>query len=208
MIDTRKEICNQLSKYISNKLYDNKYKTIISVCDVGNFYIVKGSTENNTEFSIPKIVDEFCNKFKSKFECKNISKINTIDLIEHKMSENFENKLTIKFLRDFEESNEDLNPIISSDIIYGLSDNYMKKVINYLKHISFNVQPYFRYNFIEFSVSFNETNNTIDIYKLVTDSYYPTEKLVSIILDNFSMNVDEISEDWKTINSNNFFEII
>ena len=84
----------------------------------------------------------------------------------------------------------------------------MKKVINYLKHISFNVQPYFRYNFIEFSVSFNETNNTIDIYKLVTDSYYPTEKLVSIILDNFSMNVDEISEDWKTINSNNFFEII
>lgn len=208
MIDTRKEICNQLSKYISNILYDNKYKTIISVCDVGNFYIIKGSTENNTEFSISKIVDSFSNEFKSKFKCKNISKINTIDLIEHKMSENFENKLTIKFLRDFEESNDDLNPIISSDIICGLSDNYMKKVINYLKHISFNVQPYFRYNFIEFSVSFNETNNTIDIYKLVTDSYYPTEKLLSIILDNFSMDIEEISEDWRIINSNNLFEII
>lgn len=208
MVDTRKEICNQLSKYISNKLYDNKYKTIISICDVGNFYIIKGATENNGEFSISKIVDEFCSIFKSKFECKNISKINTIDLIEHKMSEDFETKLTIKFLRDFEESSENLNPIITSDITYGLSENYMSKAINYLKHISYNVQSYFRYSFIEFSINFNESDGIIDIYELKTDSYYPNEKLLSIILDNFSMDVSEIGEDWKKTNKNNFFEII
>jgi hypothetical protein len=124
------------------------------------------------------------------------------------MSNDFENSISIKFLRDFNEHTDDLNPIIVSDIIFGLSDNYMKKVINYLKHISFNVQSYFRYSFIEFNVTFNESEGIININEFNTDSYYPNEKLLSIILDNFSMKVDDIGNDWEIINNNNFYEII
>jgi hypothetical protein len=208
MTDSKKEICNQLSKFICNKLYSNKFKTMISVCDVGNFYIIKGITENEINFNVNEIVNEFCLKFKNSFKCKDISKINTIDLIEYKMSNDFENSISIKFLRDFNEHTDDLNPIIVSDIIFGLSDNYMKKVINYLKHISFNVQSYFRYSFIEFNVTFNESEGIININEFNTDSYYPNEKLLSIILDNFSMKVDDIGDDWEIINNNNFYEII
>ncbi len=94
-----------------------------------------------------------------------------------------------------------------------------------MEHISYNIQDYFGYNFIEFEVEQSETGN-VEIVNILTDSVYSSSKLHSIILDNFEMNVSEINElisshdfvrdmlysinssPWYTIKENSEFRVI
>ena len=67
----------------------------------------------------------------------------------------------------------------------------MKNLYLYLEHISYNIQDYFGYNFIEFEVE-QYASGKIEIINILTDSYYSATKLKSIILDNFEMGISEI----------------
>jgi len=121
--------------------------------------------------------------------------------------------------------NEVNTPVINSEFPYGFSKNYLKNLYLYLEHISYNIQDYFGYNFIEFEVEQSENGN-VEIVNILTDSVYSSSKLHSIILDNFEMNVSEIDElisshdfvrdmlysinssPWYTIKENSEFRVI
>jgi len=89
------------------------------------------------------------------------------------------------------ESNE--SGVITSDFFDGVSDKKYISLYEKLKQITTIVSTYFKLTKIEYNiVDFN-------IISIETNSYYPSDKLLSIILDNFDLNSEE------EINKNDLF---
>lgn len=197
-LNTRQGMCNFFAEYVSNEISENgKYDTVISVSDCESLILVKGYSSKKEFQDVKSILNSFISKFWAEFSFIDLTKVSTLDMVTFDESKKFKNKkLTFKFYRDINLPNYNLNmvnsPIVTSEFPYGFSKNYLKNLYFYLEHVLYNVQSHFIYNFIEMSVVQDE-NGDVDIISIITDSVYQPEKLKSIIYDNFTMNVSEIS---------------
>lgn len=230
-LNSRNGLCNFFAEYISTELsQEGKYDTVISVTDCESLIIIKGYTENETIQDIKEIINKFISQHSVEFSFVDLEKISTIDMVSFGEKNKFKNK---SFKWRFEKYvhfpnytvNEVNTPVINSEFPYGFSKNHLKNLYLYLEHISYNIQDYFGYNFIEFEVEQSETGH-VEIVNILTDSVYSSSKLHSIILDNFEMNVSEINElisshdfvrdmlysinssPWYTIKENSEFRVI
>jgi len=192
----RKTFCNNFSKFLTN-LYseDGKFMTHVSVVDTINFYIIKVDTENENKIDSSKLVEMFWNKDKDSFGDLEYSKFNVINLIktnQKNIMNNIKYSINIDELNvDNFESNE--SGVITSDFFDGVSDKKYISLYEKLKQITTIVSTYFKLTKIEYNiVDFN-------IISIETNSYYPSDKLLSIILDNFDLNSEE------EINKNDLF---
>lgn len=193
-----KECVIFFQEYVSNEISENgKYDTVISVSDCESLILVKGYSSKKEFQDVKSILNSFISKFWAEFSFIDLTKVTALDMVTFDESKKFKNKkLTFKFYRDINLPNYNLNmvnsPIVTSEFPYGFSKNYLKNLYFYLEHVLYNVQSHFIYNFIEMSVVQDE-NGDVDIISIITDSVYQPEKLKSIIYDNFTMNVSEIS---------------
>lgn len=198
-LNSRNGLCNFFAEYISTELcQEGKFDTVISVTDCESLIIIKGYTENDTVRDVKEIINKFISNYSQEFTFMDLEKISTIDMINFSEKIKFKNKsLRWRFEKYVHFPNYTVNeintPVVNSEFPYGFSKNYLKNLYFYLEHISYNIQEYFGYNFIEFEVSQLE-NGDIKIINILTDSVYSTSKLHSIILDNFEMNISEINE--------------
>jgi hypothetical protein len=198
-LNSRNGLCNFFAEYISTELsQEGKYDTVISVTDCESLIIIKGYTENETIQDIKEIINKFISQHSVEFSFVDLEKISTIDMVSFGEKNKFKNKkLKWRFEKYVHFPNYTVNevntPVINSEFPYGFSKNYLKNLYLYLEHISYNIQDYFGYNFIEFEVEQSENGN-VEIVNILTDSVYSSSKLHSIILDNFEMNVSEIDE--------------
>ncbi len=230
-LNSRNGLCNFFAEYISTELsQEGKYDTVISVTDCESLIIIKGYTENETIQDIKEIINKFISQHSVEFSFVDLEKISTIDMVSFGEKNKFKNKkLKWRFEKYVHFPNYTVNevntPVINSEFPYGFSKNYLKNLYLYLEHISYNIQDYFGYNFIEFEVEQSENGN-VEIVNILTDSVYSSSKLHSIILDNFEMNVSEIDElisshdfvrdmlysinssPWYTIKENSEFRVI
>jgi hypothetical protein len=230
-LNSRNGLCNFFAEYISTELsQEGKYDTVISVTDCESLIIIKGYTENETIQDIKEIINKFISQHSVEFTFVDLEKISTIDMVSFGEKNKFKNKsLRWRFEKYVHFPNYTVNeintPVINSEFPYGFSKNHLKNLYLYLEHISYNIQDYFGYNFIEFEVEQSETGN-VEIVNILTDSVYSSSKLHSIILDNFEMNVSEINElisshdfvrdmlysinssPWYTIKENSEFRVI
>ena len=188
----RKTFCNNFSKFLTNLYSENgKFLTHASVVDTHNFYIIKIDTENDNKFNSNSLVELFWNEDKESFGDSEYSKFNVINLIKTNQKDIMENiKYTITIgessVDNFEVSN---SGIVSSDFMVGVSDKKYSEIYDRLKKITELVSPYFKTTKIEYE---------IEDFKLVSiksDSYYPSDKLLSIILDNFDLEKDVDTND-------------
>ena len=188
----RKTFCNNFSKFLTNLYSENgKFMTQVSVTDTVNFYIIKVDTENDNKFNSNSLVELFWNEDKESFGDLEYSKFNVINLIKTNQKDIMENiKYTINIgessVDNFEVSN---SGIVSSDFMVGVSDKKYSEIYDRLKKITELVSPYFKTTKIEYE---------IEDFKLVSiksDSYYPSDKLLSIILDNFDLEKDVDTND-------------
>lgn len=188
----RKTFCNNFSKFLTNLYSENgKFMTQVSVTDTVNFYIIKVDTENDNKFNSNNLVELFWNEDKESFGDLEYSKFNVINLIKTNQKDIMENiKYTITIgessVDNFEVSN---SGIVSSDFMVGVSDKRYSEIYDRLKKITELVSPYFKTTKIEYE---------IEDFKLVSiksDSYYPSDKLLSIILDNFDLEKDVNTND-------------
>lgn len=197
-LNTRQGMCNFFAEYVTNEISENgKYDTVISVSDCESLILVKGYTSKKEVQDVKSILNSFISKYWSEFTFIDLTKVSTLDMVTFDESKKFKNrKLDYKFYRDISHPNYNLNmvnsPIISSEFPYGFSKNYLKNLFFYLEHILYNVQSHFIYNFIELSVE-QDQNGNVEIVNVITDSAYRPDKLKSIIYDNFTMNISEIS---------------
>lgn len=198
-LNSRNGLCNFFAEYVSTELsQEGKFDTVISVTDCESLIIIKGYTENETIQDIKEIINKFISQHSVEFSFVDLEKISTIDMVSFGEKNKFKNKsLKWRFEKYVHFPNYTVNeintPVINSEFPYGFSKNHLKNLYLYLEHISYNIQDYFGYNFIEFEVEQSE-NGHVEIVNILTDSVYPSSKLHSIILDNFEMNVSEINE--------------
>ena len=194
----RKTFCNNFSKFLTN-LYseDGKYMTHSSVVDVLNFYILKVNTENENEIDQSKLVEMFWKSDKSSFGETEYSKYNVINLINTKQKDIMKNvKYTINLESDELNQVESLTSgTVSSDFFVGVSNKRYHKLYEKLRQITNLVSPYFKLTQIEYVME------DFELVSINTNSYYPSDKLLSIILDNFDLNTDEeINKDTLFLN--------
>lgn len=198
-LNSRNGLCNFFAEYVSTELsQEGKFDTVISVTDCESLIIIKGYTENETIQDIKEIINKFISQHSVEFTFVDLEKVSTIDMVSFGEKNKFKNKkLKWRFEKYVHFPNYTVNeintPVINSEFPYGFSKNHLKNLYLYLEHITYNIQDYFGYNFIEFEVEQSENGN-VEIVNILTDSVYSSSKLRSIILDNFEMNVSEINE--------------
>jgi len=193
-----KTFCNNFSKFLTNLYSENgKYLTNASVVDVLNFHILKVDTENENKIDQLKLIELFWESDKQSFGDSEYSKYNVINLIKTNQQDIMKKiKYTINLDSNNPNQIESLDSgAVSSDFFVGVSNNKYSKFYEKLKLITNLVSPYFKLTQIEFEVE------DFELVSIKTDSYYPSNKLLSIILDNFDLNSDEeINEDTLFLN--------
>ena len=183
----RKTFCNNFSKFLTN-LYSEagKFITHVSVVDTVNFYVLKVDTENENKVDSSKLVEMFWNKDSESFGDIEYSKFNVINVIKTNQKNLMK---TVKYTININESNTDEfevdgSGVVSSDFLVGVSDVRYHKLYSKLKTITSLVSPYFKTTQIEYSIE------DFSLVSIKSDSYYPSDKLLSIILDNFDLEKD------------------
>ena len=194
----RKTFCNNFSRFLTNLYSENgKFITHVSVVDTVNFYILKIDTENENKVDSSKLVEMFWKKDKESFGGLEYSKFNTINLIKTNQKNIMK---TVKYTINLESENNNQfessdSGVVSSDFFIGVSDERYVKLYDKLKLITNLVSPYFKLSNIEYQIK------GFELVSIKSDSYYPSEKLLSIILDNFSLDSDEeINKDTLFLN--------
>lgn len=190
----RKTFCNNFSKFLTNLYSENgKFMTQVSVTDTVNFYIIKVDTESENNVDSSNLVELFWENDKESFGVLEHSKINVINLIKTNQKDIMKNiKYTINVSSPESNHMESSDSgVITSDFFTGVSDNKYYSLYEKLKTITELVSPYFKISKIEYNIE------DFEILSINSDSYYPSEKLLSIILDNFDLS--------KEINTENLF---
>lgn len=194
-MSTRQNLVNDFADYVCEIISENNtHKTKLSVVDVENFMIVKGFTTSDNVVSFSKITPEFIKSQKEKYP--NLENFNTIDVMSYSCEDkSFEDEIIQYSNRNQEITNNELSISVSSKFPYGYSENYLKQTYNHLKEISCKCQPYFKFNRIELTCKL--TKSDFEITSINSDSYYPSEKLLSILKDNYDGPIDVLLNEDK-----------
>jgi hypothetical protein len=188
----RKTFCNKFSKFLTDLYSENgKFITQTSVSDTLNFYVIKIDTENKSDVDSSKLVELFWNSDKESFGETEYSKYNTINLIKTNQKNIMKNvKYTISLNTSNNNDVESTDTgVVTSDFLIGMSDEKYKSLYEKLKTITQLVSPFFKTSKIEYSIE------NYELVTIETDSYYPSEKLLSIILDNFDLSSEINTEN-------------
>jgi hypothetical protein len=188
----RKTFCNNFSKFLTDLYSENgKFITQTSVSDTLNFYVIKIDTENKNKIDSSNLVELFWNYDKESFGETEYSKYSTINLIKTNQKNIMK---TVKYTITLDTSNNNHvestdTGVVTSDFLIGVSDEKYKSLYEKLKTITQLVSPFFKTSKIEYSIE------NYELVSIETDSYYPSEKLLSIILDNFDLSSEINTEN-------------
>jgi hypothetical protein len=188
----RKTFCNKFSKFLTDLYSENgKFTTQTSVSDTLNFYVIKIDTENKNKIDSSNLVELFWNYDKESFGETEYSKYSTINLIKTNQKNIMKNvKYTISLNTSNNNDVESTDTgVVTSDFLIGVSDEKYKSLYEKLKTITQLVSPFFKTSKIEYSIE------NYELVSIETDSYYPSEKLLSIILDNFDLSSEINTEN-------------
>ena len=193
-ISTRQNLVNDFADYVCEIISENDtHKTKLSVVDVENFMIVKGFTKSENVINFSEINSNFIELNKNKYP--NLDKFNTIDVLSYDCDDKeFEDEIIQYSTKPKENINDELSIVVSSKFPYGYSENYLRATYNHLKEISCKCQPYFKFSWVELTCKLIKTD--FEITSIKSDSYYPSNKLLSILKDNYDGSTDTVlSED-------------
>ena len=193
-IATRQNLVNDFADYVCKIISENDtHKTKLSVVDVENFMIVKGFTKSENVINFSELSSNFIELNKNKYP--NLEKFNTIDVLSYDCDDKeFEDEIIQYSTKPKENINDELSIVVSSKFPYGYSENYLRATYNHLKEISCKCQPYFKFSWVELTCKLIKTD--FEITSIKSDSYYASNKLLSILKDNYDGSTDTVlSED-------------
>lgn len=193
-ISTRQNLVNDFADYVCEIISENDtHKTKLSVVDVENFMIVKGFTKSENVINFSELSSNFIELNKNKYP--NLDKFNTIDVLSYDCDDKeFEDEIIQYSTNPKENINDELSIVVSSKFPYGYSENYLRATYNHLKEISCKCQPYFKFSWVELTCKLIKTD--FEITSIKSDSYYASNKLLSILKDNYDGSTDTVlSED-------------
>jgi hypothetical protein len=196
-ISVRQNLVNDFADYLCNLISENNtHKTRLSVVDVENFMVIKGFTESSEVISPSKISSDFIESVKDKYS--DLRHINTIDVISYSCTdESFNDEIISYSTKEESQINSELSISISSKFPHGYSENYLRQTYNHLKEISCKIQPYFKFSWVELTCKLTKTD--FEITSIKSDSYYTSEKLLSVLKDNYDGPNDVLLDESKML---------
>ena len=192
--NTRRYFVNLFADYILSK-FDKKENTIIQVTDCETFVVVNGLTTSKNFIDLNNIKYEFSNWFDDLLSSLNIKEINVIDIIKYDQDiKDFSKKLihVNKSLYFIEE--EPISEIsTSSEFPYGHSLGCGRGMF-YYSHYIFN-HMYSLLGVDDFYFHYTTLKDKNDDYniKVISNSKIKKEKIESLILDCFDMDLTEFN---------------
>jgi len=192
-MSTRQNLVNDFADYVCEIISENNtHKTKLSVVDVESFMVVKGYTKSDNLIEFTKITSDFIENFKEKYP--DLKYFNTIDVMSYGSNNDLFNDEIISFTtKEENQINSQLSISISSKFPHGYSENYLKQTYNHLKEMSCKIQPYFKFSWVELTCKLTKTD--FEIISIDSDSYYSSEKLLSILKDNYDGPIDVLLDE-------------
>ncbi len=193
--NTRRYFVNLFADYILSK-FDKSENTIIQVTDCETFVVVNGQTTSNKVLDLNDIKYEFSGWFDDLLSSLGMEGINIIDIIKYGQD-------IPDFKRSWVEVNKSLyveqyEPIseitINSEFPYGHSLGcgrgifyYSHYIFNHMYSLLGTDKVYFRYS--------NELDENEDYkIKVICNSNIPKEKIESLVLDCFDMDLTDFKQ--------------
>jgi len=184
-------ICNLLADFIVIKI-GKEFNSKIQVTDCVNFYVINGKTNSSVVLDMNEITQEFNEKFKEFLD--NVKILRTIDIIEYSIELNPPTKLTYTFFNTennmynnkYNEENEMVGFISTSEFPYGHSFNMGRNIFYNLKHIAYNVTKIGYIKWVELDLNLEKDDDDM-INVICSHSEKLNDTIKSAILDVFDL---------------------
>ena len=193
--NTRRYFVNLFADYILSK-FDKKENTIIQVTDCENFVVVNGQTTSNELIDLNNIKKEFSETFEDLMTSLGMKDINIIDIIKYSQDiPDFKRSWVVvnKFFYTIEE--EPTSEItVSSEFPYGHSLGCGRGIVYYSHYIFNHMYSLLNTDTIHFHYSCDLNENEDYKIKVICNSNIPKEKIESLVLDCFDMDLTEFKK--------------
>ena len=203
--NTRSLNVNLLSDFLLSKI-PSESKTILQIADCENFFVIKGKTSSKELLDLPKLMEEFLERFK-EFIPEKINS-NTIDLIEYDTDLNGPQELTFNFYNTencsyshrqiSEKKSEDETLVVCSEFPHGYSLNQGRALYYYMKNIVYSIPPNYIFTSLTFKLN-KEKEIDLKVFNNFFSDNEEDETLTSAILDCFDFDTSEIENKIKKV---------
>lgn len=199
--NTRRYFVNLFADYILSK-FDKSENTIIQVTDFENFVVVNGQTTSANVLKLGELKTEFIESNKELFDSLEKEDLNVIDIIKYEQEiPNFK-KGWIRVNKSlYVEQNDPISEInISSEFPYGHSLGCARGMYYYSHYIFNHMYSLLGIDNLYFHYS-NHLNHDEDYkIKVVSESNYSKDQIISLVLDVFDMDLTEFNEKLSNYN--------
>lgn len=193
--NTRRYFVNLFADFILSKL-EKTENTIIQVTDCENFVIVNGQTTSKNVLDLGVIKKEFCESFTDLLKSLNMEDINVLDIIRYEQEIPPFQKSLVSVNKNLyvEEYEPVIELSVTSEFPYGHSLNCGRSILYYSHYMFNHMYNLLDVNELTFKYSTKLDENEDYKIKVISNSHIPKEKIKSLILDVFDMELTEFNE--------------
>jgi len=199
--NTRRYFVNLFADYILSK-FDKSENTIIQVTDFENFVVVNGQTVSTNVLDMNELKSEFIKSNKDLFKSLDKEDLNIIDIIKYDQEiPNFKKGWirVNKFL--YIEQEDPISEInISSEFPYGHSLGCARGMYYYSHYIFNHMYSLLGVDNLFFFYSSHLNHNEDYKIKVVSESKYSKDQIISLVLDVFDMDLTEFNQKLSNYN--------
>ena len=193
--NTRRYFVNLFADYILSK-FDKSENTIIQVTDFENFVVVNGQTTSSNVLEMLELKSEFIESNKELFNSLNKKDLNVIDIIKYDQEITDLKRGWINVNKSlYVDQHDPISEInISSEFPYGHSLGCGRGMFYYSHYIFNHMYSLLGVDKLYFHYSSDLDENEDYKIKVVSESNYSKDQIISLILDVFDMDLTEFKE--------------
>lgn len=199
--NTRRYFVNLFADYILSK-FDKSENTIIQVTDFENFVVVNGQTVSTNVLDMNELKSEFIKSNKDLFKSLDKEDLNIIDIIKYDQEIPSIKKGWIRVNKSlYVEQNDPISEInISSEFPYGHSLGCARGMYYYSHYIFNHMYSLLGVENLFFFYSSHLNHNEDYKIKVVSESKYSKNQIISLVLDVFDMDLTGFNQKLSNYN--------
>lgn len=199
--NTRRYFVNLFADFILSKL-EKTENTIIQVTDCENFVIVNGQTTSKTVLDLGSIKKEFCESFTDLLKSLNMEDINVLDIIRYEQEIPPFQKSLVSVNKNLyvEEYEPVIELSVTSEFPYGHSLNCGRSILYYSHYMFNHMYNLLGVDKLHFKYTTKIDENEDYKINIMSESRTPKEKIKSLVLDVFDMDLTEFTEKMMAYN--------
>ena len=199
--NTRRYFVNLFADHILSK-FDKSENTIIQVTDFENFVVVNGQTTSSNVLTLGEIKTEFIESNKELFNSLKKEDLNVIDIIKYDQEiPNFKKGWMNVNKSLYVDQHDPISEInISSEFPYGHSLKCGRGMFYYSHYIFNHMYSLLGVDKLFFYYSSHLNDDEDYKIKVVSESNYTKDQIISLVLDVFDMDLTEFNEKLSNYN--------